>query len=105
MTLEEAIERTERAYKESRNGLQYALKRGETRFEERCKKEAEENRQLAEWLRELKERREEPEVTYCKDCVNRTRCTQSINVYTLTGTDTARVTFCSRGKRPERRTE
>ena len=68
MTIEQAIEHAERAYKESRNGLQYALKRGETKFAERCKKEAEENRQLAEWLRELQERRKAPEIIRCGEC-------------------------------------
>jgi len=66
MTLEQAIEHAERAYKESRNGLQYALKRGETKFAERCEKDAEEYGQLAAWLRELKERRK---VDSCKGCV------------------------------------
>lgn len=58
MTIEQAIEHAEMTYKESRNGLQYALKRGETKFAERCKKDAEKYRQLAAWLRELQERRE-----------------------------------------------
>ena len=68
MSLGQAIEHAERAYKESRNGLQYALKRGETRFAERCKKEAEEHRQLAAWLRELQERRKAPEIITCGEC-------------------------------------
>jgi len=68
MSLEQAIKHAERAYKESRNGLQYALKRGETKFAERCEKDAEENRQLAAWLRELQERRKAPEIIRCKDC-------------------------------------
>ena len=71
MSLEQAIKHAERAYKESRNGLQYALKRGETRFAERCKKEAEENRQLAAWLRELQERRKAPEIVRCGECRHR----------------------------------
>ena len=28
----------------------------------------EEHRQLADWLRELQERRKAPEIIYCKDC-------------------------------------
>lgn len=67
MTLEQAIEDTERAYKESRNGLQYALKRGETKFAERCKKDAEEYEQLAGWLRELQERRKADSCEGCKN--------------------------------------
>jgi hypothetical protein len=70
MSLEQAIKHAERACKESRNGLQYALKRGETRFAERCKKEAEENQQLAAWLRELQERRKAPEIITCGERVN-----------------------------------
>ena len=31
-------------------------------------KNAEECEQLAEWLRELQERRKAPEIVYCKDC-------------------------------------
>ena len=29
---------------------------------------AEEHRQLAEWLKELAERRKQPEIIFCKDC-------------------------------------
>ena len=69
MSLEQAIKHAERAYKESRNGLQYALKRGETRFAERCKKDAEKYGQLAELLRELQERRK---TDTCEGCKHRT---------------------------------
>ena len=86
MTLDEAIERFD-------GSLAYS-----TNSKEICQ-------YIADLLKELKERREEPEVTYCKDCVNRTRCTQRIKVYTFTGTSTASVAFCSRGKRPERRAD
>ena len=78
-TLEQAIEDTERAYKESRNGLQYALKRGETKFAERCKKDAEEFGQLAEWLRELQERRKESKTIKCLDCVHALTCNRRID--------------------------
>ena len=70
MSLEQAIEHAERAYKESRNGLQYALKRGETKFAERCEKDAEEYGQLAELLRELQERRKAPEIVQCGECTH-----------------------------------
>jgi len=30
----------------------------------------EEHRQLAEWLRELQERRKEPEIIYCHECIH-----------------------------------
>jgi hypothetical protein len=71
MSLEQAIKHAERAYKESRNGLQYALKRGETKFAERCEKDAEEYGQLAELLRELQERRKAPEIITCGECARR----------------------------------
>jgi len=35
---------------------------------ERCKQEKEEYTQLADWLRELQERRKQTEIIYCKDC-------------------------------------
>ena len=54
MTLEKTIEQVERTYKENRSGWLYALKRGETRYAERCKKGMDESKQLAEWLEELK---------------------------------------------------
>ena len=68
MTLEEAIEQVERTYKESRGAWLYALKRGETKYAERCKKNMDEFGQLAEWLKELQERRKQPEIIRCKDC-------------------------------------
>ena len=37
---------------------------------EKCSACAAEHRQLAEWLKELKERRKLPEVILCKDCDN-----------------------------------
>lgn len=61
LTLEEAIEYAERMHKESRNALQYALKRGETKFAEQCGKDTEKYGQLAAYLRELQERRKAPE--------------------------------------------
>ena len=68
MTLEETIEQVERMHKESRSGWLYALKRGETIYAERCKKSMDEFGQLAEWLKELAERRKQPVIVYCKDC-------------------------------------
>ena len=68
LSLEQAIEHAERAYKESRNGLQYALKRGETKFAERCEKDAEKYGQLAAMLRELQERRKAQEIITCGEC-------------------------------------
>ena len=34
----------------------------------KCEKCADEHRQVAEWLRELKQYREQPEIIRCKDC-------------------------------------
>lgn len=34
----------------------------------KCEKCADEHRQVAEWLRELKQYREQPEIVRCKDC-------------------------------------
>ena len=57
MTLEETIARYEKIAIENHSGLAYALKRGEAKYAERCKKSMDEFRQLAEWLKELVERR------------------------------------------------
>ena len=53
MTLEQAIEHAEDTAK-SAIGCE-------------CR---DEHRQLAEWLKELAERRKQPEIIYCKDCEN-----------------------------------
>lgn len=68
MTLEEVIEQVERTYKENRSGWLYALKRGETKYAERCKESMDEFGQLAEWLKELAERRKQPEIIKCEKC-------------------------------------
>lgn len=107
LTLEEAIEYAERAHKESRNGLQYALKRGENKFAERCKKDVEKYGQLAELLRELQERRKSPEIIRCKDCrqyewmSNRIPEEQTWHCHCWDA-DTGKDDFCSYA---ERRTE
>lgn len=61
MTLEEAIEQIERTCKENHNGLVYTLKRGDTKYAERCKKAMDESKQLVKWLKELQERRKKEE--------------------------------------------
>jgi len=71
MTLEETIEQVERMHKESRSGWLYALKRGETRYAERCKKSMDEFGQLAKLLSELQERRKQPEIIHCGECLFR----------------------------------
>lgn len=100
MTIEQAIEQTERAYKESRNGLQYALKRGETKFAERCKKEAEENRQLADWLRELQERRKAPEIIRCGECKHLRRWINTNHQFCdITACKVSKDEFCNKAER------
>ena len=64
MTLEEAILYYEEQAKKCNNRVNEIILGAE-----RCKQEKEENTQLAEWLRELKERREQPEIIRCKDCI------------------------------------
>lgn len=61
MTIEEAIEQIEKTCKENHNGLTYALKRGDTKYAERCKKAMDQSKQLANWLKELQERRKKEE--------------------------------------------
>ena len=71
MTLEEAIEHAEKVAEENEKISLY------TPVEyipadlsiEQCQNCADDHRQLAAWLRELKERREQ-EVIHCKDCEN-----------------------------------
>ena len=80
MTLEEAIKHSEEVVEENEkefslcpypsqdcNGTQdcRCLENGEGKG---CLKCAAEHRQLAAWLRELAERRKQPEITYCDEC-------------------------------------
>ena len=82
MTFEEAIKHAEEVAEENEkefglcpypsqecNGTQdcRCLENGEGKG---CLKYAAEHRQLAEWLKELAERRKQPEIIYCKDCEN-----------------------------------
>ena len=67
MTLEEAIAKykeSEKANKELAKKCMTALAKAENRYK------AEECRQMIEWLRELQERRKQPEIIRCKDCEN-----------------------------------
>ena len=63
MTLEESIEQVEKIYKENRSGWLYALKRGETKYAERCKKSMDTLEQIVKWLSELQERRKQSKWT------------------------------------------
>lgn len=63
MSLEQAIKHAEDVAKDYEEMIDdYALD------SEKLAKCAENQRQIAEWLRELQERRKEPEVVFCKDC-------------------------------------
>lgn len=63
MTIEEAIVHAEEAASDYEGMIEdYWLD------SEKLAKCANEQRQLAEWLKELAERRKQPEIIYCKDC-------------------------------------
>ena len=65
-----------------------------------CLKCANEHRQLAEWLRELQERRKQPEIIYCGECELKIECCRNIRSGGRKDDD-----FCSCGRRAERRTD
>ena len=66
--LESAIIHAEKVYEEKLDERSYALEFHDNEEAEECQKCADEHRQLAEWLKELIERRKQPEIIYCKDC-------------------------------------
>lgn len=70
-TLEEAIANAEaqaiRDEKEAERKRKYGGKFYDDEVKA-CLICAEQHRQLAEWLKELSERRKQPEIVYCKDC-------------------------------------
>ena len=66
--LESAIIHAEKVYEEKLDERSYALEFHDNEEAEACQKCAEEHRQLAEWLKELIERRKQPVIVYCKDC-------------------------------------
>ena len=70
MTLEEAIARCEKIVKEAKKS--YEVPVGDFMAEvgmQLTKKGIEEYQQYVEWLRELQERRKQPEIIYCGECV------------------------------------
>lgn len=71
MTLEEAIAHAEqqaiRYEKEAKRKHEYGGAFYDAEVQA-CLICAEQHRQLAEWLKELIERRKQPEIIYCKDC-------------------------------------
>ena len=64
------------------------------------KKRMDFNRQLAEWLKELAERRKLPEIIYCGECELKIECCRNIRSGGRKDDD-----FCSCGRRAERRTD
>ena len=72
MTLKQAIEHAEEKANKNQRNADYNRNHGGTYFEEaakRCEQCAAEHRQLAEWLRELQERRKQPEIITCGECI------------------------------------
>lgn len=65
---------------------------------EKLAKCANEQRQIAEWLRELQERRKQPEIIYCGECELKIECCRNIRSGGRKDDD-----FCSCGRRAERR--
>ena len=100
MTLEQAIEHAEKVYEEKLDERSYALDLHDNEEAEECQKCADEHRQLAEWLKELAERRKLPEIIRCGECELKIECCRNIRSGGRKDDD-----FCSRGRRAERRTD
>lgn len=101
MTLEKAIARCEKIVKEAKKS--YEVPVGDIMAEvgmELTKKGIEEYQQYAEWLRELQERRKQPEIIYCGECELKIECCRNIRSGGRKDDD-----FCSCGRRAERRTD
>ena len=94
-TLEEAILHAEEAASDYEGMIEdYWLD------SEKLAKCANEQRQLAEWLKELQERRKQPEIIYCGECELKIECCRNIRSGGRKDDD-----FCSCGRRSERRTD
>ena len=101
MTLEKAIARCGKIVKEAKKS--YEVHVGDIMAEvgmELTKKGIEEYQQYAEWLRELQERRKQPEIIYCGECELKIECCRNIRSGGRKDDD-----FCSCGRRAERRTD
>ena len=59
-----------------------------------------EHTQTAEWLKELQERRKQPEIIYCGECELKIECCRNLRSGGRKDDD-----FCSCGRRSERRTD
>ena len=71
MTIEQAIEHAEEVAQEMRYEYQECLAVHDMEEAMDCRKCGEEHEQLAAWLRELQERRKEPEIIRCAECKHR----------------------------------
>jgi hypothetical protein len=103
MTLEEAIKHAEAAAIENEKQAKRNREHGGWYYDNEahaCAICAAEHRQLADWLRELKERRKLPEIIYCGECELKIECCRNIRSGGRKDDD-----FCSCGIRSERRTE
>ena len=95
MTLEEAILHAEEAASDYEGMIE------DYWFDsEKLAKCANEQRQLANWLKELAERRELPEIVRCGECELKIECCRNIRSGGRKDDD-----FCSCGRRAERRTD
>lgn len=97
MTLEEAIKSNEDLEQSYRYRMHH-LPNGEGR--KICLQIATNYHQQAEWLRELQERRKQPEIIYCGECELKIECCRNIRSGGRKDDD-----FCSCGRRSERRTD
>ena len=124
MTIEQAIEYVEKVAAEQEYFMGqfdaasgYARSGNEairTESAKECEKCAAEHRQIAAWLRELQERRKEPEIIYCGACIH-FQCNIRFDGSIPKGADEYEcrrgcggcdpMDYCSYGERAERRTE
>ena len=113
LTLDEAIEHAKEVASEQERLMGrydaasgYARSRNEsirTESAKECEKCAEEHRQLAAWLRELQERRKEPEIVRCGECKHNGTHNCLLNLWaTIFNSKPKDDFFCGRA---ERRTE
>lgn len=77
MTLDEAIKHAEEVA-EINQAIAYNTDDGNWMDIAQCEKCAEEHRQLAEWLKELKKLREQTEPEKCGDCISREAAIQAV---------------------------
>ena len=74
MTIEQAIASYEKSAERHRKAFLHCKAHGGEFYQEEAESNKicyEHDRQLAEWLRELQERRKEPEVIKCGECIYR----------------------------------